>query len=102
MPTARDVGATFGAREVPQGLRQPDTLLAWDDYTVHKAVTCKEAEMSPCSSPLGGLTPKVQPCDGHANKLIRSNMTVYDHNMHDFLRYQSSATTAAPRSLPPG
>lgn len=65
--------------------RQPDTLLAWADYTVHKTKTCKDA-MEKSNKRLflipGGLTPKLQPCDGHVNKLLKSNMSrVYDDHM---------------------
>ena len=37
----------------------------------------------------GGLTPKVQPCDGIAHKVVTSNMTaLYDH-IHGFPRHQA-------------
>lgn len=65
--------------------RQPDTLLAWDDYTVHKTEMCKEA-MKESNTTLflvhGGLTPKIQPCDGRINKLFKSNLSgLYDDHM---------------------
>lgn len=65
--------------------RQPDTLLAWDDYTVHKTQLCNTA-MEASNTTLflipGGLTPKIQPCDGLINKLFKSNMSrLYDDYM---------------------
>ena len=56
----------------------------WDDYTVHKTAACKEA-MAKSNTTLfllpGGLTPKVQPCDGLVNKLFKSSMTAL-HDQH--------------------
>ncbi|CAB1113687.1 unnamed protein product [Ectocarpus sp. CCAP 1310/34] len=65
--------------------RQPDTLLSWDDYTVHKTALCKEA-MDKSNTTLffvpRGLTPKIQPYDGLINKLFKSNMSrPYDNHM---------------------
>ena len=46
------------------GFCQSDTLLAWDDYTVHKPAACNEA-MTQSNTTLfllpGGLTRKAQP-----------------------------------------
>ena len=62
--------------------RQPDSLLAWDDYTVHKTDLCKNTtEESNTTLFLipGGLTPWIQPYDGLINKLFKSNMSkLYD------------------------
>lgn len=67
--------------------RQPDTLLAWDDYTVHKTDMCKELMKKSNTSLFdvaGGLTPKIQPCDGNVNKLFKSGMSdSYDDHMAD-------------------
>ncbi|CAB1099205.1 unnamed protein product [Ectocarpus sp. CCAP 1310/34] len=65
--------------------RQPDTLLAWDDYTVHKTDASTKA-MAESNTTLflipGGLTPKLQPCDGFVNKIFKANMSrLYDHHM---------------------
>lgn len=65
--------------------RQPDTLLAWDDYTVHKTALSKEL-MAKSNTTLvdvaEGLTPKIQPCDGRVNKLFKSNLSdLYDDHM---------------------
>ena len=63
------------------GYRQPDTLLAWDDYTVHKTAASTEA-MAESNTTLflvpGGLTPKLQPCDGLVNKLFKAHMSRLD------------------------
>ncbi|CAB1114454.1 unnamed protein product [Ectocarpus sp. CCAP 1310/34] len=65
--------------------RQPDTLLSWDDYIVHKTALCKEA-MDKSNTTLlfvpGGPTPKIQPRDGIVNKLFKSNMSrLHDDHM---------------------
>ena len=67
------------------GYRQPDMLLAWDDYTVHKTAASAEA-MAESNTTLflvpGGLTPKLQPCDGLVNKLFKAHMSrLYDDDM---------------------
>ncbi|CAB1098020.1 unnamed protein product [Ectocarpus sp. CCAP 1310/34] len=72
-----------GGREL--SYRQPDTLLAWDDYTVHKTAACKTA-MKTSNTTLflipGGLTPKIQPWDGLIIKLFKSNMSrLHDDHM---------------------
>ncbi|CAB1109976.1 unnamed protein product [Ectocarpus sp. CCAP 1310/34] len=64
---------------------QPDTLLSWNDHTVHKTALCKKA-MDKSNKTLffvpGGPTPKIQPCDGFINKLFKSNMSrLYDDHM---------------------
>lgn len=67
------------------GYREPDTLLAWDDYTVHKtdaSVAAMVASNTTLFLVPGGLTPKVQPCDGRVNKLFKENMSkLYDDHM---------------------
>ena len=67
------------------GYRQSDTLLAWDDYTVHKTDASKEA-IAESNTTLfyipGGLAPKLQPCDGLVNKLFKGNLPkLYDDDM---------------------
>ena len=67
------------------GYRQPDTLLAWDDNTVHKTAASAEA-MAESNTTLflvpGGLSPKLQPCDGLVNKLFKAHMSrLYDDRM---------------------
>lgn len=74
------------AEGVFESYRQPDTLLAWDDYTVHKTDVSKEAMAKSNTTTLflipGGLTPKLQPCDGLVNKLFKLNMSrLYDDHM---------------------
>ncbi|CAB1121158.1 unnamed protein product [Ectocarpus sp. CCAP 1310/34] len=93
------------------GYRQPGTLLAWDDYIVHKTDASTKAmeesnttlfpipggltpKLQPCDGlameesnttlfPIpGGLTPKLQPCDGLVNKIFKANMSrLYDDHM---------------------
>ena len=67
------------------GYRQPDTLLAWDDYTVHKtdaSVKAMEESNTTLFHIPGGLTPKLQPCDGLVNKIFKANMArLYDDHM---------------------
>lgn len=67
------------------GYRQRDTLLAWDDYTVHKTEACTKAmaESNTTLFPIpGGLTPKLQPCDGLVNKMFKAHMSrLYDDHM---------------------
>lgn len=67
------------------GYREPDTLLAWDDYTVHKtaaSVAAMAASNTTVFLVPGGLTPKIQPCDGRINKLFKENMSkLYDDYM---------------------
>ena len=67
------------------GYRQPDTLLAWDDYIVHKTDASTKA-MEEANTTLflipGGLIPKLQPCDGVVNKIFKANMfRLYDDHM---------------------
>ena len=67
------------------GYRQPDTLPAWDDYTVHRTdASTKAAEESDTSLFLipGGLTPKLQSCGDLVNKIFKANMSrLYDDHM---------------------
>ena len=76
------------------GFRRPDTPLAWDDHTAHKTVECKEAMVQLNTGTTlfllpGGLTPKVHPCDGLVDKLVESNMALYDHRIHGFAWHQA-------------
>ena len=82
-----------------ESYRQPNSLLAWDDYTVHKTDLCRNA-MEESHTTLflipGGLTPEVQPYDGLINQLFKSNMSkVYDDYI---LPTGSCATTAVTRT----
>lgn len=67
------------------GFRQPDTLLAWHDYTVRKTAACREAMVISNTTLLflpEGLTPRVRPCEEPVNKLFKSNVTaLYDEHM---------------------
>ena len=57
------------------GCRQPDTLLTWDDYTGHKTAAPTESMAESNTTlllVLGGLTTKLQPCDGLVDKLFKA------------------------------
>ena len=65
--------------------REPNTVLLWDNYSVHKTRACTAA-MAESSTTLllvpGGLTPKTQRCDGLVNKVFKSNTkALYDVHM---------------------
>ena len=59
------------------GYRPRDTLLPWDDYAVHKTDASKKMAESNTTLFLipGGLTPKLQRCDGLAIKIFKANMS---------------------------
>ncbi|CAB1110883.1 unnamed protein product [Ectocarpus sp. CCAP 1310/34] len=87
------------------GYRQPDTLLAWDDYTVHKTDASPKAMEESNTTMfliLGGLTPKLQPCDGLVNKILKANISrLYDDHMasKDVTRNDRGYPEPRPRGL---
>lgn len=73
------------------GFRQPDTLLVWNNYTVHTVVVYKEA-VTKYNTTLfllpGGLGPKIQPFEMSKAIQIEDNGTL--RSVHGFPRHRAT------------